>query len=86
MRLLKIGLLLGSLLASLVAVPAHADPVTLNIGGIIKTPDFAGAAPGAVGLTLVKMTITDDLPTATTVNLVVTVNTKPSTMLMLPLQ
>lgn len=30
MRLLKIGLLLGSLLASLVAVPAHADPVTLN--------------------------------------------------------
>jgi uncharacterized protein (TIGR03437 family) len=70
------------------ATPANnvADPVTLNIGGIIKTPDFAGAAPGAVGLTLVKMTITDDLPTATTVNLVVTVNTKPSTMLMLPLQ
>ncbi len=63
-----------------------ADPVTLNVGGIAKTPDFAGAAAGAVGLTLVKMTITDDLPTATTVNFLVTVNTKPSTTLLLPLQ
>jgi uncharacterized protein (TIGR03437 family) len=63
-----------------------ADPVMLNVGGINKTPDFAGAAAGAVGLTLIRMTISDDLPTATTVNLVVTVNSKPSTTLMLPLQ
>jgi uncharacterized protein (TIGR03437 family) len=63
-----------------------ADPVILNIAGINKTPDFAGAAPGAVGLTLVKMTITADLPTATTVNLVVLVNSKPSSTVVLPLQ
>jgi uncharacterized protein (TIGR03437 family) len=63
-----------------------ADPVVLNIAGINKTPDFAGAAPGAVGLTLVQLTITADLPTATTVNLVVLVNSKPSSTVVLPLQ
>jgi len=63
-----------------------ADPVILNVGGINKTPDFAGAAPGAVGLTLIKLTITDDLPTATTVNLFATVNSTSSTTLLLPLQ
>jgi uncharacterized protein (TIGR03437 family) len=63
-----------------------ADPVVLSVGGINKTPDFAGAAPGMVGMTLVQMTITPDLPTATTVNLTVTVGSKPSTTVMLPLQ
>ena len=63
-----------------------ADPVVLNVAGINKTPDFAGAAPGAVGLVLVQLTITDDLPAATTANLVVTVNSKPSPTVVLPLQ
>jgi uncharacterized protein (TIGR03437 family) len=63
-----------------------ADPVTLNVGAITKTPDFAGAAPGLVGMTLVQMTITDDLPTATTVNLSVMVNAKLSTTVVLPIQ
>jgi uncharacterized protein (TIGR03437 family) len=63
-----------------------ADPVILNVGAVAKTPDFAGAAPGFVGMTLVQMTITDDLPTATTVNLTVTVNAKQSTTVVLPLQ
>jgi uncharacterized protein (TIGR03437 family) len=63
-----------------------ADPVILNVGAIAKTPDFAGAAPGMVGMTVVQMTITDDLPTATTVNLSVMVNSKQSTTVVLPLQ
>jgi uncharacterized protein (TIGR03437 family) len=63
-----------------------SDSVMLAVGAINKTPDFAGAAPGAVGLTLLQMTITADLPTATTVNLTVMVNNKPSTMVVLPLQ
>jgi uncharacterized protein (TIGR03437 family) len=63
-----------------------ADPVILNVGAVAKTPDFAGAAPGFVGMTLVQMTITDDLPAATTVNLTVTVNAKQSTTVVLPLQ
>jgi uncharacterized protein (TIGR03437 family) len=70
------------------ATPANAvaDPVTLTIGTVTKTPDFAGAAPGAVGLTLIQLTITDDLPTATSVNMQVQVNTKQSTAVVLPLQ
>jgi uncharacterized protein (TIGR03437 family) len=63
-----------------------ADAVTLNVGAITKTPDFAGAAPGLVGMTLVQVTITDDLPAATTVNLSVMVNTKQSTTVVLPIQ
>jgi len=63
-----------------------ADPVTLTVGSVTKTPDFAGAAPGAVGLTLVKMKITDDLPTGTSVNMQVQVNNKASTAVVLPLQ
>ena len=63
-----------------------SDAVVLTVGAIAKTPDFAGAAPGLVGMTLVKMTISDDLPTATTVNLSVMVGAKPSTTLVLPLQ
>jgi uncharacterized protein (TIGR03437 family) len=62
------------------------DPVTLNVGAITKTPDFAGAAPGLVGMTLVQMKITDDLPAGTTVNLTVQVNAKSSTTVVLPLQ
>lgn len=70
------------------ATPATAitDPVTLAVGAATKTPDFVGAAPGMVGMTLVQLTITDDLPTATTVNLTVMVNAKQSTTVVLPLQ
>jgi len=70
------------------ATPATnvADPVILNVGALAKTPDFAGAAPGMVGMTVVQMTITDDLPAATTVNLSVMVGAKQSTTVVLPLQ
>ncbi len=70
------------------ATPAVSlsDAVMLNVGPVVKAPDFAGAAPGMVGMTLVQMKITDDIPSGTTVNLVVMVNNKPSTMVVLPLQ
>jgi uncharacterized protein (TIGR03437 family) len=63
-----------------------SDSVTLNVGALVETPVFAGAAPGMVGMTLVQMKITDDIPSGTTVNLTVTVNAKQSTMVVLPLQ
>jgi uncharacterized protein (TIGR03437 family) len=63
-----------------------ADSVMLNVGALTETPVFAGAAPGMVGMTLVQLKITDDIPSGTTVNLVVTVNSKPSTTVVLPLQ
>ncbi len=62
------------------------DSVVLNVGEIVKAPDFAGAAPGMVGMTLVRMKISDDMPTGTTVNLSVMVNAKQSTTVVLPLQ
>ena len=67
------------------ATPATnvSDPVILNVGAVAKTPDFAGAAPGFVGMTLVQMTITDDLPATATVNLTVTVGAKQSTTVVL---
>jgi uncharacterized protein (TIGR03437 family) len=63
-----------------------SDSVMLNIGQIVKAPDFAGAAPGMVGMTLVQMKITDDIPSGTTVNLSMMVNAKQSTTVVLPLQ
>ena len=70
------------------ATPTNSvsDSVMLNVGAIVKAPDFAGAAPGMVGMTLVQMKITDDIPTGTTVNLSVMVNAKQSTTVVLPLQ
>jgi hypothetical protein len=49
-------------------------------------PDRSGAATGMVGMTIVKIRITSDLPTAATVNLTVTVNGKISSPVSLPLQ
>jgi uncharacterized protein (TIGR03437 family) len=63
-----------------------SDPVMMNVGAVTKKPDFTGAAPGMVGMTVMQMTITDDLPTGTTVNLQVMVNSKLSTTVVLPLQ
>ncbi len=63
-----------------------ADSVSLTVGAVTKAPDSAIAAPGAVGMTIMKMKITDDMPTGTTVNLQVQVNAKPSTTVVLPLQ
>jgi uncharacterized protein (TIGR03437 family) len=70
------------------ATPTNSvsDSVVLNVGALVEAPVFAGAAPGMVGMTLVQMKITDDIPSGTTVNLSVMVNSKPSTTVVLPLQ
>jgi uncharacterized protein (TIGR03437 family) len=63
-----------------------SDAVTLNVGALAKTPTFAGAAPGMVGMTLLQLQITNDMPTGTTVNLTATVNNVASATVVLPLQ
>lgn len=63
-----------------------SDSVLLSVGSVVKTPTFAGAAPGMVGMNLVQLEITDDIPSGTTVNLTVSVNSKQSTTVVLPLQ
>jgi uncharacterized protein (TIGR03437 family) len=62
------------------------DTVVVNVGTLVETPVFAGAAPGMVGMNLVQLKITDDIPTGTTLNLSVMVNAKSSTTVVLPLQ
>ncbi len=65
---------------------AVADPVTITLGSVPLQPDSASAAPGLVGMTIVKVTLTSALPTSTTVNLTATVNGKISSPVSLPLQ
>jgi uncharacterized protein (TIGR03437 family) len=50
------------------------------------TPDFSGAAPGIVGVAEVKLTISNDMPTAANLNLQLVVNGKSSPQVVLPLQ
>jgi uncharacterized protein (TIGR03437 family) len=49
-------------------------------------PDWAGAAPGIVGVAAVTLTITNDMPSATNLNFQLVVNSKPSPQVVLPLQ
>ena len=62
------------------------DTVTLNAGGVTVPATWAGAAPTLVGTDIVQLEIVDGIPSATTINLVVTVNGKPSAAVELPVQ
>ena len=73
------------------AVPAAGtfpllDPVELEFSGKVVKPDFAGAAPGRVGITEVRFKIADPFPTGTTVNIKVQVNGQQSNTVLLPLE
>jgi uncharacterized protein (TIGR03437 family) len=64
-----------------------ADPVTVVINGSLTlTPYWSGAAPEEVATSLVQLQIVDSIPSATTVNLVITANGKPSATVQLPVQ
>jgi uncharacterized protein (TIGR03437 family) len=60
--------------------------VTVNIGGVQVQPDFSGAATGMVGMQLVRFTITPDIPSAATLDVIVSVNGKSSSKVSLPVQ
>jgi uncharacterized protein (TIGR03437 family) len=62
------------------------DPITIMAGTVQVQPDSATAAAGMVGMTIVKITITSAFPSATAVNLTMTVNGKVSSPVTLPLQ
>jgi uncharacterized protein (TIGR03437 family) len=63
-----------------------ADPITITVGTVQLTPDSAGAAPGIVGVSVVMLTIAPDMPSGTNATLLITVNGRPSTPMLLPLQ
>ena len=62
------------------------DPVMLNTATTQYQPDWAGAAVGIVGVQVIKLTITPDLPSGTVLNITINANGKNSTQVVLPLQ
>jgi uncharacterized protein (TIGR03437 family) len=63
-----------------------ADPVAVNAGASTLQPQFAGAATGMVGTTIVQVKLTADVATAAAVDFAVTVNGKPSNLSRLPVK
>ena len=62
------------------------DTATFNAGGVTVPATWAGAAPTLVGTDIVQLKIVDSIPSATTINLVLTVGGKPSATVQLPVQ
>jgi uncharacterized protein (TIGR03437 family) len=62
------------------------DPIAVNTDTTSLKPDWAGAAPGMVGVAQIKLTITSDMPSSSNVNLIVQVNSKVSAQVVLPTQ
>jgi uncharacterized protein (TIGR03437 family) len=62
------------------------DIVTINAGGVTVAATWAGAAPTLVGMDIVQLQIVDAIPSATTIDVVITVNGKPSAKIQLPVQ
>ncbi len=62
------------------------DPIYVNLDSATLKPDWAGAAPGLVGVSLLKLTVTNDMAAASNVNFTVQVNNKVSSQVVLPVQ
>ncbi len=63
-----------------------ADTVQIQLGDYQPTPVWSGNSTDAVGMQVTRFQITSDLPTATTLELKVTVNGRTSNTVLLPLQ
>jgi uncharacterized protein (TIGR03437 family) len=64
-----------------------ADPISVIVGGSLTlAPYWSGAAPEMVATSIVQLQIVNSIPSATTVNLVITANGKPSAVVQLPVQ
>jgi uncharacterized protein (TIGR03437 family) len=63
-----------------------ADTTTVNAGGVSVPATWAGSAPGLVGVNIVQFQIVSSIPSATNINVVVTVGGKPSATVELPVQ
>jgi uncharacterized protein (TIGR03437 family) len=69
------------------AAPAYplADPVEILAGASAATPEFAGAAPGRVGITAVRFRIESGTP-AGAIELKARVNGRESNTVLLPVE
>jgi len=70
------------------ASPEYAarDKVVPVAGDLALTPEFAGGAPGASGMDLVKIKITEELPAASTLEFKIRINGRESNTALLPLE
>jgi uncharacterized protein (TIGR03437 family) len=73
--------------ASATTLWPQADSVSVVIGGTTTlTPYWAGAAPQMIATSVVQLQISDQIPTATTVDLVISANGASSASVKLPIQ
>lgn len=63
-----------------------ADPILVTCGPAQTAPDFAGAAVGEVGVSIVKLTVSSAMAISGNANLTIAVNGKPSASMILPIQ
>jgi uncharacterized protein (TIGR03437 family) len=63
-----------------------ADAVSVVFGDAIVTPVSAAAAAGRVGMTAMRVQITEDFPHTTTIEVKVRVNGRESNTILLPLE
>ena len=66
--------------------PGLTDPVEVSVGDLKPDVIWSGAAPGYTGCAITKFRITNDMPSASTVELQVRVNGQGSNTVMLPIQ
>jgi uncharacterized protein (TIGR03437 family) len=62
------------------------DPVTVNAGSVAQNAIWAGAAPGLPGIAIAQFQIVPAIPSATNVNVTITVGGKVSAIVQLPVQ
>jgi uncharacterized protein (TIGR03437 family) len=62
------------------------DPLTLQVGPAVITPDAAFALPGSVGVDVIQFHLSSDVPSASNANIYVTVNGQTSNIVVLPVQ
>ena len=65
---------------------SFTDPLSLQVGPAVITPDAAYALPGSVGVDVVVFHLTPDVPAASNANVYVTVNGQASNIVVLPVQ
>lgn len=63
-----------------------SDTLSISLGSFEPTPTFSGAAPDKIGMEVTSFRITPDLPSATMLQLTVTINGQTSNAVQLPLQ
>jgi uncharacterized protein (TIGR03437 family) len=62
------------------------DPVTVNTSSTQLQPDWAGPAPGIVGVQVIQLTITSDFPPSSNVTITLGANGINSAQVVLPIQ